>query len=51
MEMVEQAYKMYQQSGMDAEEFCDKCPYAKQCQAQQAKYGCGVWEELMGEDL
>lgn len=51
MKMVEQAYEMYEQSGMDAEEFCSQCPFRQQCQAQQAQYGCGVWEEMMGEDL
>ena len=51
MRMVEQAYEMYEQSGMEAEEFCSQCPFRQQCQAQDACYGCGVWEEAMGEDL
>ena len=32
-------------------EGCEYCPYAEQCQAQQLYWGCGVWEEQMGEDL
>ena len=41
---------------MDAEDYnpktaCEKCPFAEQCRREELFYGCGVWEDQMGEDL
>lgn len=33
------------------EDGCEHCPYAEQCGAEELFWGCGVWEEQMGEDL
>ena len=30
---------------------CEGCPLAEQCEAHELFWGCGVWEEGMGEDL
>ena len=31
--------------------WCDRCPYRNECIKNELFYGCGVWEEYMGEDL
>lgn len=30
---------------------CAQCPYADRCHADELFYGCGVWEDSMGDDL
>lgn len=30
---------------------CEGCPFAEVCGKLELFYGCGVWEEAMGEDL
>lgn len=36
----------------DADLFCaESCPFKTLCDEQRMWWGCGVWEELMGEDL
>ena len=37
--------------GGELEPACAQCPYAKQCKAQGLYYGCGAWEQAMGDDL
>ena len=43
-EMMEMVY------GMELEG-CECCPYAHECESLELFWGCGVWEEEMGEDL
>lgn len=33
------------------EDGCQHCPYREQCEEAELFFGCGVWEEMMGEDL
>ena len=37
--------------GGDLEPACARCPYAEQCKTQELYYGCGAWEQAMGDDL
>ena len=37
--------------GEGCEGACEHCPYAEQCEACEGYWGCGAWEEGMGEDL
>lgn len=30
---------------------CEGCPVADHCEALELFWGCGVWEEGMGDDL
>ena len=30
---------------------CVGCPHAEECEALELFWGCGVWEDSMGEDL
>ena len=30
---------------------CEDCPLADMCEAHELFWGCGVWEDSMGEDL
>ena len=32
-------------------EGCEDCPFAAVCGEQELFWGCGVWEDMMGEDL
>ena len=32
-------------------EGCEGCPFAAVCGEHELFWGCGVWEEAMGEDL
>lgn len=40
-------------SAQDIEDmtWCDRCPFASICSTDELFYGCGVWEEMMGDDL
>ena len=42
---------MYEACGYDCEHFCENCPYADRCGTEELFWGCGVWEDQMGEDL
>lgn len=35
----------------DCENVCEACPFADRCEKEELYWGCGVWEEMMGEDL
>ncbi len=37
--------------GEGCDEDCEHCPYAAQCEACEGWWGCGAWEEGMGDDL
>lgn len=41
----------YVVSGEGCEGACEHCPYAEECEASDGWWGCGAWEEGMGEDL
>ena len=30
---------------------CENCPFAEQCDKEELFWGCGVWEDMMGDDL
>lgn len=47
-EFYEVVDKLLDQYGAEG---CAHCPYAEQCKARELYWGCGVWEEQMGEDL
>ena len=37
--------------GGDLDPACERCPYADRCQREELWWGCGAWEQSMGEDL
>lgn len=42
----------YSLRGVEPEVFCEeRCSHFDLCEQSQMYYGCGVWEEGMGEDL
>lgn len=30
---------------------CEECPFKDSCKSEELFWGCGVWEDSMGEDL
>ena len=42
--------EMEMEMGMECEG-CVGCPHAAECEALELFWGCGVWEDEMGEDL
>ena len=30
---------------------CEECPFKDSCKSEELFWGCGVWEDDMGEDL
>lgn len=47
-EFYEVTMELLDEYGVDG---CQHCPYREECQAEELFWGCGVWEEQMGEDL
>jgi len=46
--------EMFGEDGLTADEcedVCEVCPFAERCGREELYFGCGVWEEMMGEDL
>lgn len=37
--------------GEGCEAACAACPYRERCHETASWYGCGIWEEGMGDDL
>jgi hypothetical protein len=37
--------------GGDLEIACERCPYRDHCHREELWWGCGAWEESMGDDL
>jgi len=37
--------------GGDLEIACERCPYRDRCHREELWWGCGAWEESMGDDL
>ncbi len=50
-EMKATIEELYEAVDMDCEACCERCPYAEQCGQYELFWGCGVWEDSMGEDL
>lgn len=49
--VVAELTEQYVEFGEGCEDACAHCPYAAQCHAAEGWWGCGAWEEGMGEDL
>ena len=49
--VVAELTEQYVEFGEGCEDACAHCPYAAQCHATEGWWGCGAWEEGMGEDL
>lgn len=32
-------------------DYCEGCPHRDRCGSEELFWGCGVWEDSMGEDL
>ena len=48
----EAEHLFYNCAHQDPDRFCDEdCPHAELCNSEELHWGCGVWEEAMGEDL
>lgn len=47
MEMRETIWTLMETEGFS----CEVCPFAAQCEAEELWWGCGQWEDEMGEDL
>lgn len=43
-------YEEYEEMGMELVG-CAECEHRYECEALELYWGCGVWEEAMGEDL
>lgn len=50
-EMHKAINELYEAVGYDCDACCEQCPYAEACEANELFWGCGVWEDSMGEDL
>ena len=50
-QVVEELTERYVTFGEGCEGACERCPYAEQCSACEGWWGCGAWEEGMGDDL
>ena len=50
-DVVDALTEKYVTYGDGCEKACEHCPYADQCEACEGWWGCGAWEEGMGEDL
>ena len=49
--LVEEMFGGYGLTTDECECVCDACPFAERCGEEELYFGCGVWEEMMGEDL
>jgi hypothetical protein len=45
------AWALFEENEYDVEKTCSECPFRAECKALELCYGCGVWEEMQGEDL
>lgn len=51
-EFMERYYEMLEAEGYDEDrDYCEGCPLRATCGRTEAYWGCGVWEDSMGEDL
>lgn len=45
------AWTLFEENNFDVEKTCRECPFRTECKTSDLCYGCGVWEEMQGEDL
>jgi hypothetical protein len=51
-EFMEMYYERIDAEGIDESvDYCEGCPYRDRCHSEEIFWGCGVWEDSMGEDL
>ena len=51
-EFIEMYYERIEAEGIDEEiASSEGCPYRDRCGSEELFWGCGVWEDTMGEDL
>lgn len=51
-EFLERYYEILETEGYDEDrDYCEGCPYRDRCGSEEIFWGCGVWEDSMGEDL
>ena len=50
-EMRNVIWNMMDAVDYNPETACASCPFADRCQREELFWGCGVWEDQMGEDL
>ena len=51
-EFMEMYYERMEAEDFDEEiDYCEGCPYRDRCESEELFWGCGVWEDLQGEDL
>ena len=51
-EFMEMYYERIEAEGINDEiDYCEGCPYRDRCESEELFWGCGVWEDYMGEDL
>lgn len=51
-EFMEMYYERIDAEGIDETvDYCEGCPYRDRCHSEEIFWGCGVWEDYMGEDL
>lgn len=48
---VDELTDLYVITGEGCENACKHCPYYTECHKTEGWFGCGAWEEGMGEDL
>lgn len=51
MDKVDELTDLYVTFGEGCGEACKHCPYREECNEKEGWWGCGAWEEGMGEDL
>lgn len=39
------------EAGGELETACERCPYRARCRQDELWWGCGAWEQSIGDDL
>lgn len=50
-EMKKVIEELYAKVNYNPDDCCELCPYYRLCCHEELYFGCGVWEDSMGEDL
>lgn len=52
-EKTEITWELFEKLNYNVDATCKQCPFRNECHSENSDlcYGCGVWEELMGDDL
>jgi MoaA/NifB/PqqE/SkfB family radical SAM enzyme len=50
-EFMDKFYEEATKEEIEKMTWCKRCPFREECGKADLFYGCGVWEEYMGEDL